>query len=81
MRYNKLQDTPEAMSKKLLIAKRIRSLLKEKDLTQVRLAELSNVEESRISRILKGTENPTINTIFALEKAFGESILTVAGSN
>lgn len=47
------------------------NLLKEKNITQKDLAELSGVNESTLSRALTGEVNPSIRTIRNITKALG----------
>jgi len=66
------------VAKRKLMARRVRSLLDEREWSQARLAREAKLTPSHITHILDGTLNPTINTIFALEKAFGAVIIEVA---
>lgn len=47
------------------------NLLKEKNMTQKDLAELSGTTESTLSRVLNGEVNPSIRTIRNITKALG----------
>nr|WP_083188164.1 helix-turn-helix transcriptional regulator [Prosthecochloris sp. CIB 2401] len=51
--------------------------LHEKSMTQKELAVSMGVSPQQVSKILKGTENLTLETISKLERALGVIILTV----
>ena len=81
MGYTKSEDTPEAMSKRKRVGLRVKLLLEERGWSQARLAKLAHMPQSRISDILGGSVNLTINSIVALEKALGASIIDIANPN
>lgn len=57
------------------IAIRILSTLKEQGLTQKDLAQKINVSPQQISKIVKGKENLSLQTIIKLEKALNVSLI------
>lgn len=59
------------------IALSIRYYLREEGLTQKSLAEKLNVSPAQISKILKGSENLTLETISALQEAIGHTLVNV----
>lgn len=59
------------------IALSIRYYLREGGLTQKSLAEKLNVSPAQISKILKGSENLTLETISALQEAIGHTLVYV----
>jgi len=59
------------LKKSQAIAIKVLSTLRAKSMSQVQLAELMNVSPQQISKIVKGSENLTLDTIAALEKALG----------
>ena len=63
--------------KTILIAKRIKFLLKEQGMKQGELARRTGMDISRISRIVNGLTNPTIATIERMEEVLGEQIISV----
>jgi transcriptional regulator with XRE-family HTH domain len=58
------------------IARRILSVLKEKGLPQNKLASALNVQPQQISKIVKGQENLTLETIYKLSLALQFDLLT-----
>lgn len=59
------------------IAKRILSVLESReDLNQSKLAEALNVTPQQISKIVKGQENMTLETIYKLSKALNVELIT-----
>lgn len=56
----------EAFRAHYQVAREILALRRARDLTQDRLAELSGVGQSEISRIESGRANPTLGTLAAL---------------
>ncbi len=59
------------------IAAQIAEILDKKGWTQRDLADAANLQESYVSRILRGWWNPTLKTICAIEEALGENIIIV----
>ncbi|MEM0939479.1 MAG: helix-turn-helix transcriptional regulator [Bacteroidota bacterium] len=53
---------------------RLRDLRKEKDLSQEKLANLSNVTINQISRIERGEINPTLSTLGVISAAMEVSL-------
>lgn len=53
---------------------RLRDLRKEKDLSQEKLANLSNVTINQISRIERGEINPTLSTLGVIAAAMEVSL-------
>lgn len=60
-----------------MIADRVNALLRNAQMKQVDLAKAVGVGEPRISRILRGTEGLTTETIAKLEVALGRDIVRV----
>jgi len=59
------------------IAIRVLSVLKEKDMQQKELAEAMDVSPQQVSKIVKGKENLTLQTISKLEQVLGISLFEV----
>lgn len=59
------------------VALRIASVMREKGLNQVQLAQRSKKSKSYVSRVLSGTVNLTLKTIAEFEAALGADILSV----
>lgn len=55
------------------------AVLDEKKMTQTDLAEKMGVSRQQISKIVKGHENLTFETIDKLEKALNIKLITIAG--
>jgi len=51
------------------LGSRLRSIRKQKRITQQQLAELCSIEKANLSRIESGITNPTILTLFKMSKA------------
>ena len=64
---------------KMLLAKRIKELRKEKDLTQEDLGKLINVTKVSICCYENGTRVPTLETIVALADIFEVSLDNLLG--
>ena len=58
------------------IARMILSRLEEKELSQVKLAAELKVTPQQISKIIKGEENLTLETIYKLSKALNFDLIT-----
>lgn len=56
------------------LASKILDFMEEKGMNRVQLAEKMGKQPSEISKILSGSHNVTVNTIFAIEEALGEEI-------
>lgn len=61
------------------IIKYIREILDKKGLKQKDLARLMGKKESEVSKWMKGNHNFTLDTISIIEKALGESIVSIPG--
>ncbi|HEV2478687.1 MAG TPA: helix-turn-helix transcriptional regulator [Puia sp.] len=59
------------------VALRVLALLGEKGITQTELANRMNVSRQQVTKIVKGKENLTLETIDKLEHALGEVLLDV----
>lgn len=59
------------------IALRVLQLLKEKNITQTELADRMHVSRQQVTKIVKGQENITLETIDKLEQALGATIITI----
>jgi len=59
------------------IALRVLRTLREKEMTQKELSSRLNVSPQQISKIVKGKENLTLETISKIEKALGISLMNV----
>jgi len=57
------------MNKKKLIGKRIKELRKSKGLSQEELAEKADTSPNYLSRMERGTENPTLDMLIKLSNA------------
>jgi transcriptional regulator with XRE-family HTH domain len=53
---------------------RLRSVRKQKRITQQQLAVLCNIEKANLSRIESGITNPTILTLFKMSKALDTTL-------
>jgi len=59
------------------LALRVLQLLHQQGMTQTQLAERMQVSRQQVSKIVKGQENFTFETIDKLEKAFGVTLMTI----
>ena len=59
------------MDKKKLIGLRMKELRKRKGLSQEGLAEKADTSPNYVSRMERGTENPTLDMMIKIEKALG----------
>lgn len=57
------------MNKKMLIGRRIRELRKKMGLSQEELSERAEITPNYLSRIERGTENPTLDALIRLADA------------
>lgn len=57
------------MNKKKLIGRRIKELRRSKELSQEKLAELAETSPNYLSRMERGTENPTLDMLIKLSTA------------
>lgn len=62
-----------------LVALRILQVLKDRNISQTELAEMLSVSRQHVSKIVKGQENFTFETIEKIEKALGIKLITVYG--
>lgn len=62
------------MNTKELIGRRIKELRKKKDLSQEELSEQAEITPNYLSRIERGTENPTLDMFVKLSNALGVEI-------
>ena len=60
------------------IAITVLTLLNQQKMTKQQLAEKMGVKPQYVSRVVKGQTNLTLDTIVKLEKALGETIVTVS---
>lgn len=72
-----LEENEAWLDKSAKIAFAVLSLLREKKMTKQELAERMGVKAQYVSRIVKGTENLTLETISKLEMALGVSLMDV----
>lgn len=74
---NKQLERPEfkkewdALEQEYSIIQAVIDARKSKNMTQKQLAELTGINQSDISRIEKGTANPSLNTLRRLAKGMG----------
>ena len=59
------------MKIKVLIGSRIKELRKTRGLSQERLSERAEITPNYLSRVERGTENPTLDTLIKLTDALG----------
>ncbi len=59
------------MKVKLLIGSRIKELRKARGLSQEKLSERAEITPNYLSRLERGTENPTLDTLIKLGDALG----------
>ncbi len=64
---------------KILVSERIRELMKEHDLNQVRLAEQVGVKQNTISAWLRGKKEPCITSLWLLADFFDVDIDYLVG--
>ena len=72
-----IEENEAWLDKSAKIAFAILSLLREKQMTKQELAERMGVRAQYVSRIVKGTENLTLETISKIEMALGASLMEV----
>ncbi|MDR3669168.1 MAG: helix-turn-helix transcriptional regulator [Ignavibacteriaceae bacterium] len=66
------------LNKSARIAIKILRTIRAKDITQLQLAEMLNVSPQQISKIVKGQENLTLETIAKLEKALEINLIDIS---
>lgn len=64
---------------KILVSERIRELMKEHDLNQVRLAEQVGVKQNTLSAWLRGKKEPCITSLWLLADFFDVDIDYLVG--
>lgn len=64
---------------KIIVADRIRELMKEQDLTQVKLAEKIGVKQNTISSWLLNKKEPSITSLWLLADYFNVDIDYIVG--
>lgn len=69
------RENREWLKKSAAIAVRVLDALKAQDLSQKELAEQMNISPQQISKIVKGQENLTLETISNLEIALGIQLI------
>jgi ribosome-binding protein aMBF1 (putative translation factor) len=72
------QATVGARRNSWKVALRVLSILDERGMSQTELAEKMGVSRQQVTKIVKGQENFTFETIDKLEKALGVTLITVA---
>jgi ribosome-binding protein aMBF1 (putative translation factor) len=72
------QATVGARRNSWKVALRVLSILDERGMSQTELAEKMGVSRQQVTKILKGEENFTFETIDKLEKALGVTLITIA---
>jgi DNA-binding Xre family transcriptional regulator len=65
------------LNKSAKIAIKILRTIREKDITQIKLAELLNVSPQHISKIVQGKENLTLETISKIEKVLSITLIDI----
>ncbi len=65
----------------MILGKRLRTLRKEKGLTQKELGDMINVTKVSICCYENGTRTPTLDTLLELEKVFGVSLTYFLGQD
>lgn len=75
------RENREWLKKSAAIAVRVLDVLKTQNLSQKDLAERMNISPQQISKIVKGQENLTLETISNLENALGIHIITEIGGH
>lgn len=62
-------------SRLVKFGERVREVRKSKDITQEKLAELSNTDRSYMGRIERGEKNITLSKIYDIAEALGVEVL------
>ncbi len=75
------RENREWLKKSAAIAIRVLDALKEQNISQRELAERMNISPQQISKIVKGQENLTLETISNLEVALGIRIIDDRANN
>jgi plasmid maintenance system antidote protein VapI len=68
----------EWLKKSGAIALRVLMALKEKNMSQKTLAEIMNVSPQQVNKIVKGSENLTLETISKLEQALDIDLINIS---
>lgn len=84
--FDNLADSLDAaeyarVKSRMYVAVKIADALKQKGMTQRKLARLMNKKPSEISRMLTGTMNLTHDTMFDLQQALGIELINVTPSS
>lgn len=74
---DKLEQEQTWLDKSAKIALSVLSALKDLKMSKQELADKMGVKAQYISRIVKGTENLTLETISKLEKALGKDLMSI----
>ena len=70
----------EVRQKSWKLALRVLALLRKKGISQTELAERMNVSRQQVTKIVKGNENLTLETIVKMEQALGETLIEIPSS-
>jgi transcriptional regulator with XRE-family HTH domain len=62
------------------VALRVLHILKERGISQTELAEMMGVSRQQVTKIVKGKENFTFETIDKLERALDVTLMTIGSS-
>jgi len=74
---NWIEDNETWLDKSAMIAVRILRTLKERSMSQKDLAEAIGVSSQYINKVVKGSENLSLQTICKIEEALGTSLIEV----
>lgn len=74
---DKLEQEQTWLDKSAKIALSVLSALKDLKMSKQELADKMGVKAQYISRIVKGTENLTLETISKLERALGKDLMSI----
>lgn len=64
---------------KIIVADRIKELMKEHELNQVKLAEKTGIKQNTISSWLLGKKEPNVTSLWLLADCFGVDIDYIVG--
>jgi plasmid maintenance system antidote protein VapI len=76
-RLDYMKESPAWLRKSAEIALRLLDALGKMQITQVELANRLNVSRQHISKIIKGQENLTLETIARIEEVLGVSLIAI----
>ncbi|TKC59211.1 helix-turn-helix transcriptional regulator [Pedobacter hiemivivus] len=71
-------DNRDWLKKSQAIAIKVNGLIRDKGISQKELAQLLKVSPQQVSKILKGQENLTLETISKLENALETTLIAIA---